>query len=209
MIKEIKEKYFLHNLIYTRRYSGQLLIKDETVSDHVTMMNALAIAIVPIINKRIEVENESQGVSISPIDLENVVYRIVVHDLDENVTFDIPRPFKYNNEILTEAIYNTTQTLLRQAMSQEMVDDINNAKGHDTREGYFVATLDTLQAGLKMQSELELGNHRFKSELPNVIEVLELRLQDLIDKKYQYDIVFDKSMRELLQDYLIEFKKLL
>ena len=206
MIDQIKEKSFLGNLTHINRFAGHMLIKDESVADHIIHMNYLAIAIVPEINKRIiEYNKENNNSIIKLLNLENIIYRIAVHDLDESITFDFPRPIKYHNTEITKAIYNTTQLILKDHLDSELINDINSAKDLEFREGYLVALYDTLQAGLKMQLEIELGNKRFKNELKNVIEILNEKLSEI--DKLPYDGIFIKSVKEIINDYIIEFKE--
>jgi len=228
MIDQIKKISFLGNLVHVRRYSGLLLLKDESVSDHICCMNQLALAIVPEINKRIDKQNEilkqvelkkreatpisyrrscyyPEGYRIPNIDLKDVIYRISVHDLDESLTLDFPRPIKYANPQITEAIYNTVQGILKNYLEQDLIDDINNSKDYKTRAGCLVSFFDTIQAGLKMQQEIELGNKNFKKEIGNVVELLEEKLSKLDD--LNYDEIFTEASKELLTDYINEFNR--
>lgn len=187
----------MRNLVIVNRYSGQLLSIQESVSDHVWEMQAMALELVPQINR--ELKNYV-------IDLKEVIFRIAVHDLDECLSFDIPRPFKYDNPEITEAIRKTNDSIMAKNFSPELVDLINHAKDDDTREGYLVSVLDGMQAGMKMRYEVMIGNQFIKSQIPNIIELFNEKIYDIDKYREKYGDPFVSYIKNLMTDFVVELK---
>lgn len=152
----------LGSLTFTPRWSGFQYIKQESVSDHVWGMTALALEIVPMLNK----------LGKGDLDLKDIIFRIQVHDLDECLSCDIPRPFKYHDPALKNAIENTTKALMKEHFDEELFVKICHSKCKRVPEGAFVGFLDSLQAFLYMTNEINLGNSLFRSERNNGLRVL-------------------------------------
>jgi len=176
----------LLNLIHVNRYSGTRLLTKESVSDHIWGMKCLALTIVPKLNKFMKDKN---NYLIDYFDLKEILYRIDIHDLDESLSCDIPRPFKYFNKDITRVINSVVFEMLHKNFDDELVHDILTAKKYSTDEGYLVAVFDTMQAGMKMIDEIELGNSKIRMELRNVIDGLNRALDntpiDHEDMKYE------------------------
>lgn len=152
----------LDNLIHVNRYSGNLLVKKESVADHVWCMNALALEYVPILNDKFHLA----------LSLEKIIYGIALHDIDEAFYCDIPRNFKYHNPKLREVIANTVESILREKLPPEIIEDIHKAEDKNNYIGCIIKIFDLAQAGYKMISEIKLGNEYFKGELYNVDDTL-------------------------------------
>lgn len=206
MNEQIQRNSFLNNLIHINRYSGLQLLKNESVSDHVWSMHALALSIVPDINKQIDDCNKENGTNVKPLDLKDIIYRITIHDIDESLYCDIPRPFKYHNRQIYDAIEATSQELMEENLGVELLNDINNAKDVSTREGFLVKLLDTVQAGLKMRQEITLGNSYLKSEIRNVNGTLTSLYDNLKGgHHYSFDAIFTEYMKVFISDMNLEF----
>lgn len=177
---------FLNNLVHINRWSGFQLIKSESVSDHIYSMIALSIDLVPKLNNEVRSGNPL-------INLQNVIYRIAIHDLPESLCCDIPRNFKYHNVQLHQAIEDTEQKLMEGVLDVAIIKDINNSKNKDTIEGFIVKYLDFLQSALKMESEVMLGNQYIKSEIPVVLKAIDEFLSE------------DSLINEFFISYLKEY----
>lgn len=197
MYEKIINKFFLTNLIHINRYSGSQLIKSESVSDHIWYMNSLALMVIPIINKEI---GRDPTRNIAKIDGKEVIYKITIHDIDESLYCDIPRPFKYFNESIRQEIENTSQELMKTHLDADLVSQINESKGYDTRENFLVLSLDTIQVGFKMISEYKLGNSYIVTELSNVIDILYTYIKFLNNN--EFDDVFNNCMTEFIIDII-------
>lgn len=175
-------------LKFINRFSGQFLVKNETDVDHVWEMISMALYLVPKWNESLNYK----------LDLQNIIYRIVVHDLDESVTSDIPRTFKYHNPAFTEAVKNTVNDIMSERFNPSIISDIKSAKDFYNEEGLVVSILDVVQVSLKYADEImNCGNNSIKHELLGFnIEVL----NKLINK-------LEKSKFHDLSEILIEFIK--
>jgi 5'-deoxynucleotidase YfbR-like HD superfamily hydrolase len=143
----------------------------ESVSDHVWGMIAIAIEWVPKLNKEEECN----------FNLKDVIYSIAIHDLDESLYCDIPRTFKHKTPELRKLINDTATRMLKDSgLDPKIYEDIQELSKHDTVYSIFIKILDVIQAGLKMVSEVELGNSYFKDELCNVIDSLNGLISDAI-----------------------------
>lgn len=201
ILESMEKLYFLRNLTHIKRYSGKELISQESVSDHVCEMNALALGLVPKLNKLM-----MKGHNHVPLDLKEVIYRISVHDLDESLYCDIPRPFKHHNKEVNDAINKTVGMLMDVNLSPELVADINGAKDWETREGVVVALLDTVQAGLKMSREILMGNYYMFNEINNVIDYLPEFKRKLCLSKFNESFI--SNLSEVIDEYIEYFKKI-
>lgn len=198
-LKSVNTK--LHNLSHTYRYSGFKTLVQESVSDHMCSMMAMAHELVPVMNiylKSIGVEEPSL------VDTKEVVYRISVHDYDEALCLDIPRNFKYSSKELRDAIEVATDNLMTKEFTPELMKQVKEAKSLDLVEGLIVKILDSAQAGCYMISEIMLGNQYIKSELNNVIDTLSDYSEHYCvgDIKREFLADYCKEMVKLFQNYL-------
>lgn len=158
----MRELSILENLSRIHRYSGIMLIKEESVSDHVWSMITLALEYIPKINTKFDLD----------IDMKSVVYKIAVHDLDESLYTDIPRPFKHHSKMIESAIEDTVNEIFTNKLGRGLMKELAEVEDRSKPESFLVKILDTAQAGYKMASELILGNHYFYSEIDNSIDSL-------------------------------------
>lgn len=192
----------MHNLVHTNRYSGKLLIKNESVSDHVWSLCAYALIIVPKLNIQKDVTAQYR------FNLKEIIYRCVVHDLDESVSLDIPRPFKYHNKSILTAIEQTNEDLIREVYESNIVDDILNAKTLDSAEGILVKIFDSLQTAHKMKTEVMLGNKLIKSELPNVIGVMS-DFMSFLTETDKFSLTQQQALIKLCEDCKLDMEGLM
>lgn len=154
----------LENLIRVNRYAGTLLILQESVSDHVWCMVTLALEYVPKLNDRLDESHQ--------FDIKDVIYGICLHDIDEALTTDLPRPFKHANREIENAIKITVDSILDNTLTEQLCNDIRIAEDRSTPIGTLIKIFDLAQAGYKMKSESMLGNKYFDSEITNVLDCL-------------------------------------
>lgn len=190
----------MHNLIYVNRYAGKQLNKQESVADHVWQMISLALELVPELNRNESMEDW--------IDLKEVIYRISVHDLDEAISFDVPRLFKYHNDKIHQAIEDTNLELMEASFHQFIIDDIQHSKDLDTKEGLIVKLLDHIQTWLKMKNELLIGNQLIRSEIVNV-KGLVPDIRDIINNSSVITDSYKSKLHSLVNDWYDDIVKLL
>lgn len=190
----MRDKSYLDNLIRTHRYSGNLLVINESVSDHVWCMNALAMEYIPKVN---------QIMKEKVFDLKDVIYAITLHDLDEVFTTDIIRTFKHYNQDIELAIQRTVNEITSKNLPEQILADLKVIEDKTTLLGMLVKIFDTAQAGYKMISEIQLGNKYFKTELLNVNDCLCSYLAKL---DYLHISESEREgLRYLCNDFLNEF----
>lgn len=160
---------FLDNLIQVHRYSGNLLVKDESVSDHVWSMISLALEYVPYLNLSVKSTEDSDNYIFK---LEDIIFGISVHDLDEALTGDVPRNFKYHNKYILDAVKVTSDQILLDYVGRDLYDKIKKSIDKSSPNGLLIKIFDVAQAGYKMLSEIQLGNRYFINELENVFECM-------------------------------------
>jgi 5'-deoxynucleotidase YfbR-like HD superfamily hydrolase len=177
--KDYKFDSCLMTLGNVRRWGSYPLLKSESDADHEVQMVALALINLPKVNK------ERLARNLPLIDIKEVVYRCVIHDLDEctNGCGDIPRPIKHYDEKINHEINRVMKALLSKELEPELVDEILNAK-NNCIEGTWVSILDLIQAGCKILTEKQLGNSIFAKEIKGNIYYLSELKKDLIDDEF-------------------------
>lgn len=195
---------FLRNLTHINRFSGVELIKSESVSDHIWEMISLALIIVPKMNHSLMMAGSLSEL----IDLEKVIYLIAIHDLDESLYCDIPKPFKYHNPEVYKAINDTVGMLMEDNLTDTLVDSINESKCWTKgRENIIVSLLDTVQVGNKIARELVLGNYFMKSQMGNVLEFIPELISKL--KNVEHSDTFKNLAISLMEDSVTYYNNIL
>lgn len=151
-------------LAYMQRFSGQRVYCHETVAAHSFFVCFYAHQLcMHAIRNGLEPE------------VEAVLIRAIYHDLEECMTGDFPRPFKYSDETtkaaldlgarkcflnLSEAINEDPATRILMRVSWE------NAKD-DTLEGFIIEFADHMSAVSYILQEVKSGNWQMYSEVKN------------------------------------------
>lgn len=187
----------LENLIRVNRYAGTLLIKQESVSDHVWCMVTLALEYVPKLNDRLDDSHQ--------FDIKDVIYGICLHDIDEALTTDLPRPFKHANKEIEEAVEKTVNKILSDTLNEQLCHDIKTAEDKSTPMGTLIKIFDLAQAGYKMKSESMLGNKYFDEEITNVLDCLNGIYSHVA--KSEFDNSVKTELQWLINQFLSELDK--
>lgn len=139
----------LRNISTVIRYSGFRLLFPETVDSHTMDMAVMALIIL----------DDLPGY----IDRKDLIYRIVVHDLEESTSCDVPRSLKYWSDKVHSAIEEATKALFKEHVSDRLYEDACNAKDLKVLEGRVVKFLDILQCCVIMKNEVVgLGNTKLR-----------------------------------------------
>jgi 5'-deoxynucleotidase YfbR-like HD superfamily hydrolase len=140
-------------LKFVTRFSGMNMIQPERLESHILEMAGLAFDLF---------------YDIGGFDLKKALYLILIHDIDEAVTVDVPRPFKYHSEEFRQALSkNTVDYLTSLGIDKMFLHEALNAK-KSGREGKIVNLLDLLQVWCKLQTEISLGNSTLGEQVDNV-----------------------------------------
>lgn len=134
----------LRNISTVIRYSGFKLLQPETVETHTMDMSVIALKMLDHL--------ESMGVH--SVDRENLIYRIVIHDLEESCSCDVPRNLKYHSKEVHAAIEKATKEMMKPHVSNRLFNDMCNAKDLATLEGRLVKFLDIFQCNLILDREV-------------------------------------------------------
>lgn len=192
----------LEDLVRAKRYGGNPISKEESVSDHIWCMMTLALEYIPIINKKFGTD----------FYLPDVIYGIAIHDLDEAFTGDIPRPFKHRNAEIEQAIEKAVDSILCENLDEELYNDLKKIEDRSTPIGYLIKLFDLAQAGYKMKSEIKFGTEFYKTEIENVTEVLYSKRRDLDQRIRARAENFDHQVMEafiwLCDQFLIDFNNI-
>lgn len=145
-----------NGLSTTRRYSQSRLHHEESVLEH-TGFVVLVCSMVT---------HECNDIAPNYFDLGKVLSKATVHDLEEFITGDVPRPTKYFNpaakaafDAIAEHGMNTIMASMRMrpASASMIMDDWRNAKSD--REGLIVKIADMAAVVWKMWSEIIMMNN--------------------------------------------------
>lgn len=192
----MRKLYDLENLIRINRYANcRDMIKEESVADHVVCMNALALEYIPIINDMIPDETEK-------FSLQEIIYAIAIHDIDEAFTTDLPKTFKHANKEIEQAVHNTTREILKANLSSYIISEIDRVEDKTTPLGVLLKIIDVGQSIYKMASEIAIGNSRMRSEINNALADLEERLDWLQEPCSTISDSQRKALRWLCKEFL-------
>jgi 5'-deoxynucleotidase len=147
-----------------QRFSMLKMCHPENVLEHVGMVCIFCYIITDWLN---QVEPN--------IDIGKVLTRAVVHDFDETITGDVPRPTKYFSKELrasmTQLEMNGIANLARKLHLATLVMDHAVAKEH--KEGAIVALADIMAAIHRVWEEVLIyNNHHFVEPAKGMREVL-------------------------------------
>ncbi len=134
----------LRNISTVIRYSGFKLLTEETVETHTMDMNVLALKMM----------DHLESLGVNNIQRENLIYRIVIHDLEESCSCDVPRNLKYHSKEVHAAIEKATKEMVKSHVSARLFNDMCNAKDLSTLEGRIVKFLDIFQCNLILDREV-------------------------------------------------------
>lgn len=180
-----------------RRYSSIHLLKEESVLEHtgfVCMFTYLVCLELNAFN--------------TYVDLGKALSRAVIHDVDEVVTGDIPRPTKYFDSNSIETFKKISEvgisSLIKEMDASDSVqlklrEDWDNSKKDN--EGMVVALADLASVVFKLWDEvILLGNKKMMMQCSDVDEYISEYLNSL--KKSE----FDKNQTKIIEDICSELK---
>lgn len=146
----------LHKLRYVHRYSTTLLIQKENVAEHSFYVALYSMFIAQWLNE--------QGYE---VEMEKVLLRAIIHDLDESRTGDFQRPFKHKNPELKALIEKASREEFATAISAVipantslaaiLVKEWENTKD-DSIEGVVIEFADYLSVISHLAGEMACAN---------------------------------------------------
>jgi 5'-deoxynucleotidase YfbR-like HD superfamily hydrolase len=164
------------------RYSMIHLGNPESVLEHIGMVTMLSSFLAREMNCR------------DPwcVQLDMVVCKALVHDIDELIVGDIPRPTKYHSKSIRDMFRQVeemgvkkvvTEMDLCAALSDEVVSDHRNAK--EGREGLIVAVADALAVVYKVWEEVLVRNNMGMIRQANTVGEQLIRLREKIMAEFK------------------------
>lgn len=163
------------NIRHVRRFSGSPVFHVESVAEHsfYTALYALLMA----------EDLCSQGYS-DRVDFRQLMASVLVHDLEEGISGDFPRPFKYSSPELSEALQVASRTAFEQVidsavdperkpkggMSDYLIDAWVAAKKYRSPflNGPIIEVADYLSALSYIWQEVQLGNRTVLQHVSNL-----------------------------------------
>ncbi|AUR83009.1 HD domain protein [Vibrio phage 1.031.O._10N.261.46.F8] len=166
-----KTMQFMNGLATTRRYSNSRLIQDENLLEHT--------GFVVVFSKMIgnEITSVQSG---TKLDMCTLLSKAAIHDIEEVITGDIPRPTKYFSEevraafeiVEKDGVNSILDDIELHRTSHEVIyNEWLHAKGG--LEGSIIKLTDMAAVVYKMHSEVTLmGNLSMLHTCRNVVEYI-------------------------------------
>lgn len=181
----------LRNVI---RFSNSTRIKDESVAEHsyFTAYYSMVLARVLIAKEGVQ------------LNMGRILEAAILHDIDEAMSGDFVRHFKYMDKSLKSHIEDATDKLMQHAFeplfmcdnahtSQKLKYAWKTAKDPDTLEGDIVAFADFLSVLSYVMNEIDCGNVKLIRQLDDMQEYA----NTFYSRKYL--IQYEESMHWLNQ----------
>ncbi len=174
----LKEFFFTErNLDRVTRFSNQIRVRDESVSEHSfhTAVYAMVLADMERANGR-------------EVDVEKLLRCCLIHDLEESMTGDILHGFKYSDPELLKNMKKMGAEFYKRVVG-ELPDEISRgyvslweeAKAGGI-EGQILEAADKIEALMYCMEEYSLGNKKFKPIIDHIVESIEeIDLQSVRD----------------------------
>lgn len=186
------------------RYSNYPTLHKENVAEH-----SYYVAFYALMISR---DLQSRG---AKIDISKVLSRCIMHDLDEALTGDFVRSFKYSSEELRLQIEKSSITLLQLILDNLLsgngeVDPTIREDLHDywlrskdrDAEGLIVQFCDFLSVISYSVREINLGNSNFTSLLKEVLSYVDEFLEKVPEHQHIISEYFKKVFLEIIDDLI-------
>jgi 5'-deoxynucleotidase len=168
-----------------QRYSHTRLLNPESVLEHSGFVGLICYSICEKLNSA--GEDFDTGIAVT---------KSIVHDIDETITGDIPRPTKYYSSDITKSLKklagDAVTSLSRKTDLPGLVGDWEFSK--HGKEGAVVALVDIIAVVNKVwQETVEFGNHSLSGVVGPTSDILSRRLDEL-------DKFLDGAGRDVLME---------
>lgn len=142
----------LQRVSHVFRYSSRPVIARETVAEHSFYVALYAYFIAETINE--------------DIDFKKLLTRAIIHDLDESITGDFQRAFKYSSVSLREEIAKAARLFITKMLepfsnASRILMAWDNAKADDI-EGDIIKIADFLAVAAYIIKETKMGNNHLR-----------------------------------------------
>ncbi len=191
-------------LCRVNRYSSSPLLRNENVAEHTFYVSWMCLNLYYHLYAR--------GVDLN---LGELLSKALVHDYDEALTGDIPRPFKYHSEDVRANINKAAKSILLASAAREKLNSCIVTTIEESKmgaEGLLVAFADLLCAVSYMAEEVQMGNQLLKKkvvEASTYLQGLRSKWRGALDQETNEDPLEDSTMKVLLPliDEAIEYSQ--
>lgn len=149
---------FINEMSSVRRWSHAYCHREESVLEHTAIVSVLALYFGSKVGANMEI----------------LLERSILHDMEEIITGDIPTPTKYHNEHITREI-QAFEDIAAKEVAKTFGDwayTIWSEAKDDSLEGDIMKLADTAAVVIKIRQEVDLGNISFKQYENNVWNAL-------------------------------------
>ena len=154
-----------------KRFSQTELAKTENVLEHTGMVALVALHI-----------GESLNTEGKSVNIDSLLRRALLHDIEEAELGDVARPVKYSSEnmriMFAELEGETVNSIFENAGVKDMHFWWKTAKNKGSTDGAIIKYADTLCAALKFHDEIVVRGNR--SMLPLMSENIFTALDELL-----------------------------
>lgn len=174
-------------LNYSLRFSGSPIESPETVSQHIAAMQLIALELYNLaLNRNIY------------INIKEIMYRIVLHDLDEAPMGDIPRPVKYHDDEILFHFNRVAKEELIKHYDYSIVNEVLNSKD-DTFEGWTVNILDSIQCIARLRRSVSFSKS-YEGMYRGSLEALRSKLDRMPSMGNDYELLREVAEYEFIED---------
>lgn len=172
------------------RYAGIHLVEEETLTDHICEISLLCLTLYKDIKSKFPKAN---------IDLGKLLERALVHDLEETITNDIPRPVKYLIPEMKEMMDKVSENYMEVISKQVGVDLLSEWRvcKDKTLEGFIIKTTDMILVARKAYREIALKSNL---EMMTVLDEVTIYMNELLN--YLVEVEMDDDEEKSVLNYL-------
>lgn len=139
-------------MAHITRFSSLPVLNRESVAEHSFFVSLLALLMALDLRER-----KGEDIPLGPL-----LARATVHDLDEALTGDFIRPFKYSSDALRRALHDSAAAALRAAVAPgpgaEQLEEWWTAAKDSSITGHLVHLADLWSCTLFARREVLMGN---------------------------------------------------
>lgn len=185
-----------------RRYSTIHTSKDENIAEHSASLALLAIII----------WNKLPDNYKNEINIKEISYFAILHDCDEIITGDIPRPTKYSSLEMEESCKQVALQAKKILINSfgEIFMHIDYIEYLLKMESLFLKSIDFLCVLYKCHWEIELGNLDFMDILPELSiyceKIKNSEIGKYIYENYMKSIIDDLSNNHSVMSHKTNFR---
>jgi 5'-deoxynucleotidase YfbR-like HD superfamily hydrolase len=156
----------------TFRYSGQFMNRDENVAEHSWFVAFYSL----MIYHRLLKDDPENPEILSPTFKGDLLERATMHDLDEMISGDFHRTFKYSDEEMRYHIERVLRTKVEQwvkalELPNSVINSITEAKSRGLA-GEIISIADMIGVCSYVCENIEMGNRRAIAHAESVKEIL-------------------------------------